>query len=61
MQRELIEANLAFLGRVQLSAQEIDAFTAVRNALIGLLDAPKAEAPVEGVVEVPETHELADK
>ena len=43
MKEQIIRAALAFLDRVQLSAQEIDAFTAVRNALISQL--PQEEAP----------------
>lgn len=43
MKEQIIRAALAFLDRAQLSAQEIDAFTAVRNALIAQL--PQEEAP----------------
>ena len=52
MNKQLADVALQFLRRIQLSAEEIPAFMAVKQAL---------ESVKDSVEEVPESHEMEDK
>ena len=58
MNKQLIEANLTFLQRVDLKGSEVEAFTAVQRSLIEMLQAEPL-APELKVVN--EGHDLETK
>ena len=57
MDKQLTEANLAFLERCQLQGSEVPVYNALRDALVDQLTNP---AP-QSVEVVKETPELAEK
>ncbi len=58
MNKQIIEANLAFLQRVDLKGSETEAFMAVRQALVELL---QAEPPAPELQVINQGHDLETK
>ena len=59
MNRNVAQAALAFLDRVQLTGQEVEAFQAVRQALTEVVNwEPPAEQVKATVTEIPIEHDM---
>ena len=61
MNPNIANATLAFLSRVNLNAEEINAFMAVKQALEAVAEEPVKEPTAATVTELPTAHEMADK